>query len=250
MNENVDNNALLLEQQQTVQHCSASIKSAVEEFEAADYTVFFTSTIGGSFKLEAVLQQLRTTCKMLVLTFLRRCIAHGIAQLSFKSFILWFKLVICDQSYTKYLIEFMQRLDENSKPSSMNVYLCAYIKSARWVVDHIMKASHVRRLQSSIDRFDRLVKGFRTGLQRSIRLQIQRKDSSIATAIRKRRYPAGGLPQLQQAVDDKMPEALAMAQAVSTGATKLSAVLYTFIISVLFCAIYVYAPNARVGGTY
>jgi hypothetical protein len=87
----------------------------------------------------------------------------------------------------------------------------------------------------------------RTGLQRTIRTSLRMKDNSINAAIIKRRYPVGGLKQLQAVVREKIPSMLALVKTMSESPI-ISASMYGTFMAMLYSSVYVFGPNGRVGG--
>ena len=241
-------------QVQTVQGTEEAISRGVQQWKDCGYVSHFTSVIGGKCDQKAVEAQLTATVRILVATYHMMCMQQGRRTTNGAAFDAadWMRAIVEDQQCAKTFIQYMDNMDRNktAMPASVNVYLGYIIKSARWLVDYHHASDNSNRLQRGMDKFERLIKMIRTGVKRSVKIQQQQRDNSIATAIRNRKYPEGGLPQLQGAVREQLAFALDIAAQVRSGAMLLSSNVYAAFMAVLYCGIYVFAPNGRVGGKY
>ena len=231
--------------QQSARSVDKAIQRAQEDFNAHGYMDHFTSQIGGCHPLETVIQQLKTTCRMLVATINLLCVNEKkrLAK-NYSEFCLWLHAIIVNKTARDLFVEYVKSIHVTAAASSVNVYLSYYVKSARWYVDFVAKED----IQRKMDKFERLLKNLRCGIKRSISIQLQQKDNSIDAAIRNGKYPPGGLKQLQLAVLGQIPHAIEIADLLKDNKTIISSVLYSTFMSILYCGIYVFAPNGRVGG--
>jgi hypothetical protein len=125
----------------------------------------------------------------------------------------------------------------------MNCHLCHIIKASRWVVEEAPEGSALK--PRWIGLFENLIKTFRKNAKCTIRKQLLLEDNSIKSAVNNRKFPEGGLQQLQEQV---AKEYGMLTKLLSVPIRHLTEGTYNYFMQCLYVCMYVTSPQGRLLG--
>jgi hypothetical protein len=127
--------------------------------------------------------------------------------------------------------------------SSLSCHLYDLLEGLRWL--KLQGGSSCK--DKDFAAFDSLIRDSAKGVKRSVRKKKRLSDKSIATAVFNREYPARGLAELREMVEEDAKKIILLFGS-DTNQPTITDLLYRHVLEVLYVGFWVTAPQGRIQG--
>lgn len=212
----------------------ASTQRIVEVLTAAEFEAFLLSTLGGERDKEYAERSMRCTARFLQWSHDK---LKG-APLATEDTLRWLKTVIKKEfkvllSYTNHLVAHLART-----PSTVKNHVLEIINCCEWYTYYAPGDSRMNL--EALAGIKHVAKAVRRSQHR--KQKRKRSHATMASEVKDRRMPAGGLAQLQAAVEARMTWALNMCT------DNIDKQTYSTFMCLLYAALYVFSVQGRQSG--
>lgn len=217
-----------------VNYDAVEVKKICRTLIKLKFIQFLQSTMGGMQKYDAALRNTKLMARFLLWTHAN----IKSTPLQTTDVVSWCRSIITDDF--KILLDYSRHMETGLgfAPGTIKIHIMIILNSLQWF---IFAAPRIHRMHmealASIRQVAKVV--YNMQLKRA---KILRAHRTMVGQVLSRRMPAGGLQQLQEAVNTRVPWAESLVGEL------LNKSMYKLFMSTLFAALYVYSVQGRLGG--
>lgn len=211
-----------------------STQGIIQVLKEADFEIFLRSTLGGERDLAYAARSMQCTAKFLLWSHMQ---CKGTSLLPVNT-LLWLKEVIKKEyksllSYSNHLVTQLAR-----KPSTVKNHVLEIINCCEWYTYYAPGEARLRvEALAGIKHVSRAIQRSQRKKQKGSRVHV-----TMASKVKDRRMPPGGLAQLQAVVEARMTWAL------NTYTENIDKQTFTSFMCLLYAALYVFSVQGRQSG--
>jgi len=217
-----------------------------ETLYSSGYEEYLDSDLGGNMKKAAIKTSMRRIAQFLIHTYNEH--KGSMLKVELKPVMAWSVKVFAEEylllsSYVKFL-ETIKEL----KPNTVLTYLDGLDSFSKWICYYSIYSKKIfRKQRSNLDGFQSLIKRHRIAQKKAVKKE-KSSDSctSMASQVQNFRLPKDGFEGLQKIVSDCFNWASELTNVPSK--FEIDSTLYNEYVGFLVAALYVLAPQGRIGG--